>query len=342
MRFDDHFLSWVLIYAILVYIADFLLNILNINNYFLILLFAGFIISLGSWIFYSILYKNNFRLNGWFIVWIFTNSLSYWLIGLLLGFFTISAQFLYYLFFGFVFHLLTWLIKHKIYGKLRIKNKNSKLILMFFGLIIILFLVSSASINQNDYNNQSFSDSTSLISKLKSLFGSSNDCPQIEVPLLERQDKSFFSYYITDISNIGSNAIFPNLESAQNAFLNKVGGNVEDVQKGWEIRVYSSNEFFGVRESMIACHQGNSEGENPKYFYCDTGANFWSGGIPYLSKTMTNSDGIIGKTIRKSFINIYDENRKFIKTVCGSPPEEIAEAEFKQTMRELDEFFSLK
>ena len=88
MRFDDHFLSWVLIYAILVCVSEFLLSLFN-----------------------------KFRLNKWFIIWVFTNSLSYWLIGLFLGLFTIQIQFLYYLLFGLVFHLLTWFIKHKIYGK---------------------------------------------------------------------------------------------------------------------------------------------------------------------------------------------------------------------------------
>src|SRR3990167_8383939 len=108
MKFDDHFLSWILIYGLLVYVSEFLLGLFNINSYFLILLFVGVVITIGSWIFYSILYKNRFKLNRWFVIWTFTNALSYWLIGLFLGIFAIQIQFLYYLFFGFVFHLLTW------------------------------------------------------------------------------------------------------------------------------------------------------------------------------------------------------------------------------------------
>ena len=88
MKFNDHFLSWVLIYAILVYAVDFLLNLFDINNYLFVLLFAGFIFALGSSIFYSVLYKNDFRLNGWFLIWTLTNALSYWLINLFLSLFT--------------------------------------------------------------------------------------------------------------------------------------------------------------------------------------------------------------------------------------------------------------
>ena len=45
---------------------------------------------------------------------------------------------------------------------------------------------------------------------------------------------------------------------------------------------------------------------------------------------MINSDGSIGKTIKQSFYNIYDENKKFVKTVCGEDPDKIAEKEWKE------------
>jgi hypothetical protein len=316
MKFDDHFLSWVLIYAILAYVSESLLGFFNINNYFLILLFVGFVIALGSWVSYSTLYRNKFRLNVWFIVWTVTHSLSYWLIGLFLSIFAISAQFLYYLFFGFVFHLLTWFIKYKLYGKFKVKNKSSKLFLIVLGLVIILFFVSSTSINTDSYNNQTVSEDSSLLSKLKNLFNfvdlSPNSCPQIGVPMLLNTE---LGYYITNTNNI------------------------EQLQDGWRISVYNIAEMFGIKTSYVSCHKGNTEGENPNYFYCDSGG--LAGGIPYLSKTSMNSDGTIGKTTEKSFINIYNGNNEFVKTICGKPPGEIAEEEFKQSMREMDEFFSL-
>ena len=120
MKFDDHFLSWTLVYGILIFLVNFLLGIFSIGNYFFVLLFAGFILALGSWIFYSILYKNKFRLNWWFLVWIFTHAVTYWLITLILSFINLGNQFIYYVLFGLIFHLFTYVIKYKIYGSVDI------------------------------------------------------------------------------------------------------------------------------------------------------------------------------------------------------------------------------
>jgi len=55
-----------------------------------------------------------------------------------------------------------------------------------------------------------------------------------------------------------------------------------------------------------------------------------------------NSDGTIGKTTKKSFVNIYTKDENFVKTICGKDPETIAEEDFKKQMKELDDLFSLK
>ena len=53
-------------------------------------------------------------------------------------------------------------------------------------------------------------------------------------------------------------------------------------------------------------------------------------GLAKLQKTMINSDGSIGKTVKQSFYNIYDENQQFVKTVCGDDPDKIAEKEWEE------------
>jgi hypothetical protein len=137
-----------------------------------------------------------------------------------------------------------------------------------------------------------------------------NECPQIDIPLKH----NILGYYISNTNN------------------------VDNYQNGWTISVYSSAEGLVGGTDEVYCHKGDSEGENPTYFYCDTGM---VGGISYIRKTKMNSDGTIGETIRKSFVNIYNGNSQFIKTICGKSPEEISEENFKETMREVEDFFNL-
>jgi len=163
-----------------------------------------------------------------------------------------------------------------------------------------------------------------------------NSCPQLDIPLL----KGGLGHYITEMKDLdmSENRFFQDKEKFEYYVQRDIENDTSDPQKGWEISVYSASSLLGIEISKVYCHKGNVEGENPNYFYCDSGI---TGGIPYLSKTQMNPDGTIGKTIRKSFINVYDSDKKFIKTICGKSPEDIAEEEFKQTMRELDDFFSL-
>jgi hypothetical protein len=340
MKINDHFLAWIFIYSIGVFLSILGISYFNLESRLAGIFLGGLIITLFSGLMYSLLYNYKFRLNKWFFIWFFTHAFNFWLIDLFLKKLTLTYDgFLYFLIFGIIYHIITWLIKHKIYYK--IKMNNLKTIIIILVIIIALLFVSSQSFSgiQKDKINEN----SSFISNLKDLvsfnFKSSNNCPQIDVPFLETQDKSVYSYYITNIEEINSNSII-SIEDAQKMFLIKVGErDIEDFQKGWEISVYDSSELFGLKNSMVFCHKGKEEGENPNYFYCDSGI---TGGIPYLSKTQINPDGTIGKTIRKSFINIYGPERKFIKTICGEPPEDISEKEFKKTMREMDNFFSLK
>lgn len=345
LKFNDHFLAWAFIYSISVFLALKSLLYLNLNNNLIAIFLTGLIITLFSWIMYSLLYGNKFKLNKWFLIWVFTHSFTFWLIDLILRKLTLTHNgFFYFLLFGLIYHPFIWCIKHKIYYK--IKMNSSKTIITILILFIVLFFISSQpfseiqliNIDNNSSSNFSLSAITNLLSSILSSFTPiGNSCPQIDVPILRNSE---LGHYITNKDNINpQDTIYYDLESVQNNFLNEIGVETEDTQDGWKISVYNVAELFGIKADYVFCHKGNSEGENPNYFYCDSGG--LGGGIPYLSKTIMNSDGTIGKTIEKSFINIYDQNKNFIKTICGKPPGDIAEEEFKQTMKELDDFFSL-
>ena len=325
MKFNDHFLSWVLIYAILVYAVDFLLNLFDINNYLFVLLFAGFIFALGSSIFYSVLYKNDFRLNGWFLIWTLTNALSYWLINLFLSLFTIQSQFIHYLLFGLIFHLVTYFFKYNLYGRFKIKDKNSKLILAILGLFILLFFISSLNTNPiTEISATNLNYPNSFFDKIKSLFSSINpnltDCPQLAIPLLP------------------DNKLWVEVMSSARG--------QDDPFDGWEVKSYDVAELFGLAVTpQIQCYKGDKEGQNPSRYYCgywDNGDNWGMEDLIYMEKTFINSDGSIGKTIQRTFVNVYDENKEYIKTICGASPEDVSTKKFKGKMQDLDDFFNLK
>ena len=329
MKFDDHFLSWTLVYGILIFLVNFLLGIFSIGNYFFVLLFAGFILALGSWIFYSILYKNKFRLNWWFLVWIFTHAVTYWLITLILSFINLGNQFIYYLLFGLIFHLFTYVIKYKIYESLRIKNKNTKLIFTTIILIVTLFFISSADINSTlQTNTSNINSSNSFGDTLKSLFGSvslfSGSCPQLNYPMQESgngkylPDKEYDGWFITSENY---------LNQISNPLLSGMGlGNMRNPYK-------------------IVCSKGNQKGENLDYWYCGETYvqynSFNDNGYAVIIKPTKNTDGSIGDTIIKTFVNIYDKEGNFIKTTCGKAPDSLREDAFKEELRVWDDFFSL-
>lgn len=97
-----------------------------------------------------------------------------------------------------------------------------------------------------------------------------------------------------------------------------------------DIREYDSWKIDSYDSTFnIHCYRGNKEGQKTNYWYCGEGTSI-EFPIAFMQKTMINSDGSIGKTIKQSFYNIYDENKKFVKTVCGEDPDKIVEKEWKE------------
>ena len=108
---------------------------------------------------------------------------------------------------------------------------------------------------------------------------------------------------------------------------------------GWKIAPYNTNTMLGFNFGTIYCHEGNKQGQNPTYWYC--GDQSSQTNMAFMQKTIINSDDSIGKTIKQSFYNIYDENQQFVKTICEKDPDDISEEKFRKTMGEFDNLFSL-
>jgi hypothetical protein len=357
LKLNDHFLAWVFIYATAVFLSIQSIKFFNLQSSLWGIFLAGLIITLFSWIMYSFLYKNKFRLNKWFFIWLFTHSFNFWLIDLILRKLNLTYNgFFYFLSFGVVCHLVTWGIKHKIYNKIKMSTSKTLITILIF--FIALLFASSQSFSE--IQTTGFSENNPLGSVLNSLrnlvsfnLPLASSCPQIDIPMLKDNQ---FGDYITEMEVPPVNLppeeyggflmdqdekySFENARKVTEYYrLRYENKDCSDPQKGWEILIYSSAELFGIKESRVFCRKGNMEGENPNYFYCDSG---FTGGIPYLSKTEMNPDGTRGKTTIKSFINVYDSDKKFIKTLCGKSPEEITKEEFKRMVRDFDDFFSIK
>lgn len=72
------------------------------------------------------------------------------------------------------------------------------------------------------------------------------------------------------------------------------------------------------------CHKGKNEGENLNYYYCGGYTSFLGIGSvnAYVEKTFISEEGEIGETIKYVIWNVYDENKKFLKTKCLGDPDE--------------------
>lgn len=138
-----------------------------------------------------------------------------------------------------------------------------------------------------------------------------------------------------NIPNFGS--LFPNSCPQINVPM-KNGFIAAKNYNGWQMAPYDSNtQVLGINFGLIYCFKGNMEGRNPNYSYCGgTDGDY----IAYIEKTEMNADGTIGKTTRKTFVNIYDEYGLFLKTICGEDPDVVAERQFKGLMNQFEDLFS--
>jgi len=302
LKLNDHFFAWAFIYAIAVFLSIQSISFFNLQRSLLGIFLAGLIITLFSGIMHLFLYKNKFRLNKWFFIWLFTYPFNFWLIDLVLRKLNLNYNgFFYFLAFGVICHLFTWIIKYKIYFKIKMNNKKTIVIILIF--FIALLFVSSQSFSEIQTTGLTEGNPISpILNVLKGLISfnpSSYICPQLN-----------YSLHHSDI-------LYSNVD-------------VEE-HNGWKISAHSMGH-------KVYCVKGYLEGQNPNYLYCGTKKT----GLAYMEKTFLNPDGTIGKTIKQGFMNIYDENQNFIKTICGRDPDEIMEEDFKRNMKELDDLLTIE
>lgn len=116
MEISDHFLGWVLIFSFLSWFTVYLLEKIGIFDRYLFFIAAGIIITIGSWIIYSLLYRNGFVITKWFFVWIITHAFLFWIIQLILSLIEITDTFLYFLLFGIILNTFTYILKYKVFA----------------------------------------------------------------------------------------------------------------------------------------------------------------------------------------------------------------------------------
>lgn len=296
------FIIWALMYALSIFWVVLLLNKINISNYLISLVIAGVIISLFSIVYKLFLHQHNAHINWYLAYSIALNTFNFWLFNLFTNIFNMGP--ILNLIMGGIIFEGVWQISH------RVPKTSVNKVVFPVALIIILIVTNvyildgnNSQINvpfQSGSSISFFDKLNSLISKenvttqsspsigffdkLNSLFSKTNDarCPQINVPIT--QTKGLLPFM-----------------------------NVKEYD-GWKIASYDSNtQLLGFNFGRIVCHFGNKQGQNPDYLYCGDQSSQTT--MAYMQKTFMNEDGTIGKTIKQSFVNIYEmginENSEF-------------------------------
>lgn len=92
-----------------------------------------------------------------------------------------------------------------------------------------------------------------------------------------------------------------------------IAGNKEQSFDGWTL---GSNKVF--------CFHGNEQGENPTWWYCESASRGWPQDTGYVWKQPIEADGTLGKMQTQVITNIYDENKRFVKTICRGCKQQMA------------------
>lgn len=296
-------LVWILIHSVSLFLLGMVLDYLNLQNGFVQLLIIGFGVTIFARIAKIFTAKEQFIADKWFIFWSLINSITVWISFILLNVLNISNYLVSILLTAFGLVFVAYFVR---------RFKITKTTLWISVIIILLLLFFTQSSNQQDlvYSKSSNIDMSAggILNSVKNIFSSEalSDCPQLDYPMT-RAGSGSYKPYILDVKE----------------------------HDGWTIR--------GYKLPIIYCYKGNEKGENPNYWYCGDLDVRWGENADYgiMEKTIINEDGTIGETIRISFSNIYDSDMNFIKTVCGKDPDKIIEEGFKDTIKEIDDLFTL-
>lgn len=286
-------LIWIVIHSVSLFILGVILRYANLQNSFIQLLLMGFGITILARIAKIFTVKKRFIVDKRFVFWSVINSFTIWIFFILLNLLNISNYLISILLTAFGLVLVAYFV-----GRFRI----TKTILWISVVIIVLLLFVFQASNQQNIvysTSQDLNANTgNILDSLKNLIPTttSRECPQIKVPLKKVE------------------GLLPFMDVKE--------------YEGWKIAPYDSNTMLGFNFGEIYCHKGSKKGQNPKYWYC--GDQSSQTAMAFMQKTMINSESSIGKTVKQSFYNIYDENKQFVKTVCGNDPDKNAEREWKK------------
>jgi len=293
--------------------------------------------------------KNKFK---WPIIWIFIHAIVLFIIRAILDFINISSGVIYLILVGFGITFLANIVK------MWTRRSNfvvNKWFFMWFAIhtfsIWIIWLILDA-INVQNYLFYLLLSGLGLVLISRTVYKMRIRYPKailVGVVLL----------LIFLLFNFGFSITFGDLDTEENAnvttitnqniidsFKNIFSGGFSSgcpqldcfmEPKGTRLSLPSACDGWKVQQiysyDVVLCHKGNKEGQNINYWYCG------DDNLAYVSKTFMNKDGTIGETKKIAFINVYDEDQMFIKTLCLGDPDEIAEKNFKEFMRGIDNLF---
>lgn len=283
-------LKWSIIWILINFVSLFLLGWgiqqLGLKNSLVILFITGFGITIISRAIQTLRFKRSFVVDEWFFFCSIINTFTIWSMLLLTKFLNISNNLISLFLTAVMLVIVAYFLKRTIIGRVNI------VITSIIVILVLYFFNSGLSL---DYANNQNVDVNNLLSNIKNSvsnlilpLSTEITCPQINVPITKLD-------------------IAPMLHITE--------------YDGWIVAPYDSNsQFFGFNFGWIYCNKGNQEGQRPDYLYCGDGRTGQTN-LGYIQKTLVNKDGTLGKTIKRTFYNVYDENEQFVKTVCGGDPD---------------------
>ncbi|MFH1972346.1 MAG: hypothetical protein ABIJ18_02605 [archaeon] len=331
---------WILIHAIVLYILYYVLDLLKIQNELINLFILGLGVTLIASNIKNIYYKQEVKINKWFLFWIIVNTFPIWLLSLLLGIMGLENQYLHVLVVGAGLFFVSFILN-------KIRKTNAKMIIISIIILIILFLFNS-SVSLGDGEGEVLSNTLGDISSsINEALSFSNSCPQLPF-VLQESGVPYNSVLISGTEEVST------ITECSNEFV-KYGANYCAIYGPGEFTNsvdYLTDGEWTSATAELHCREAVYVGENTDYIYCDIGDETYNifsiDSIPYIYKVKESSNIIQENNIeRKSFTNIYDKSGMFIKTECGKDPlkiieerEKRGEQEIKQLINEMDSFFS--
>ncbi len=296
-------LIWIVIHSVSLFLLGVILKYLDLQNSFVQLLLMGFGVTIFARIVKIFTAKKRFVVDKWFVFWSVINSVTIWIFFMLMNAINVNNYLITSLLTAMGLVLVAYFVR---------RFRITKTILWISVVIILLLLFFTQTSNQQNMiysSSQNIEVSTgNIFESLKNMLPAtiSKECPQMNVPLRKVQ------------------SLLPFMDVKE--------------YEGWKIAPYDTNTMLGFNFGQIYCHKGSKQGQNPNYWYCGDQSSQTT--MAFMQKTIINSDGSIGKTIKQSFYNVYDENQQFVKTVCGDNPDKIAEREWEEFKQQAEDFWS--